>query len=141
MIGASDERMTILRMIESNKITVEQGSLLLGALGKPGEQAAPAAPVAAEPVAEAPSPASKAAGSGRRFRVLITDSVTGKNKVSVNLPLSLVRWGLHTGKKFSAEMDGIDVDELAALLEGGEDGQFIEVFDEEDGEHVRVFIE
>jgi hypothetical protein len=141
MIGASDERMTILRMIESNKITVEQGSLLLGALGKQGEQAAPAAPAAAEPAAEAPSPASKAAGSGRRFRVLITDSVTGKNKVSVNLPLSLVRWGLHTGKKFSAEMDGIDVDELAELLEGGEDGQFIEVFDEEDGEHVRVFIE
>lgn len=141
MNGASDERMTILRMIESNKITVEQGSMLLGALGKQGEQAAPTASQAAVPAAEIASPASKAAGSGRRFRVLITDSVTGKNKVSVNLPLSLVRWGLHTGKKFSAEMDGIDVDELAALLEGGEDGQFIEVFDEEDGEHVRVFIE
>ncbi len=141
MIGASDERMTILRMIESNKITVEQGSLLLGALGKQGEQAAPAAPQAAEPAAETPSPASKAAGSGRRFRVLVTDSVTGKNKVSVNLPLSLVRWGLHTGKKFSGEMDGIDMDELADLLEGGVDGQFIEVIDDEDGEHVRVFIE
>ena len=25
------------------------------------------------------------------------------------------------------------------MLEGGEDGQFIEVIDEEDGEHVRVF--
>jgi hypothetical protein len=138
MNGVSDERMTILRMIESNKITVEQGSLLLGALGKQGEQAAPQA---AEPAAETPSPASKPAGSGRRFRVLVTDSVTGKNKVSVNLPLSLVRWGLHTGKKFSGEMDGIDMDQLADLLESGEDGQFIEVIDEEDGEHVRVFIE
>ena len=138
MNGASDERMTILKMIESNKITVEQGSLLLGALGKQSEQAAPKA---AEPIGETPSLASKAAGSGRRFRVLVTDSVTGKNKVSVNLPLSLVRWGLHTGKKFSSEMDGIDVDELAEMLESGEDGQFIEVIDEEDGEHVRVFIE
>jgi len=141
MNGASDERMTILKMIESNKITVEQGSLLLGALGKQGEQAAPATAHAPEPSTEAPAPASKAANSGRRFRVLVTDTVTGKNKVSVNLPLSLVRWGLHTGKKFSSEMDGIDVDELAALLEGGEDGQFIEVIDEEDGEQVRVFIE
>ena len=138
MNGVSDERMTILKMIESNKITVEQGSLLLGALGKQSEQAAPKA---AEPIGETPSLASKAAGSGRRFRVLVTDSVTGKNKVSVNLPLSLVRWGLHTGKKFSSEMDGIDVDELAEMLESGEDGQFIEVIDEEDGEHVRVFIE
>ncbi len=141
MNGASDERMTILKMIESNKITVEQGSLLLGALGKQGEQAAPATAHAPEPSTEAPAPASKAAGSGRRFRVLVTDTVTGKNKVSVNLPLSLVRWGLHTGKKFSSEMEGIDVDELAELLEGGEDGQFIEVIDEEDGEQVRVFIE
>jgi hypothetical protein len=138
MNGVSDERMTILKMIESNKITVEQGSLLLGALGKQSEQAAPKA---SEPIGETPSLASKAAGSGRRFRVLVTDSVTGKNKVSVNLPLSLVRWGLHTGKKFSSEMDGIDVDELAEMLESGEDGQFIEVIDEEDGEHVRVFIE
>ena len=138
MNGASDERMTILKMIESNKITVEQGSMLLGALGKQGEQAAPKA---AEPFGETPAPASKAVGSGRRFRVLVTDTVTGKNKVSVNLPLSLVRWGLHTGKKFSSEMDGIDIDELAELLEGGEDGQFIEVIDEEDCEQVRVFIE
>ena len=141
MNGGSDERMTILRMIESNKITVEQGSMLLGALGKQGEQVAQGAPQAAEAVAETPAPASKAAGSARRFRVLVTDSVTGKNKVSVNLPLSLVRWGLRTGKKFSSDMEGIDVDELAEMLEGDENGQFIEVIDEEDGEHVRVFIE
>ena len=141
MNGASDERMTILKMIESNKITVEQGSLLLGALGKQGEQVAPAAARAPEASTEAPAPASKAAGSGRRFRVLVTDTVTGKNKVSVNLPLSLVRWGLRTGKKFSSDMEGIDVDELAEMLEGDENGQFIEVIDEEDGEHVRVFIE
>jgi hypothetical protein len=134
MNDLSDERMTILRMIESDKITAEQGSQLLAALGKGGE---PGAAKAAEARPEQSAPAS----NGRRFRVLVTDTVTGKNKVSVNLPLSIVRWGLRTGKKFSSDMDGIDVDELAALLEGGEDGQFIEVIDEEDGEQVRVFIE
>ncbi len=140
MNNLSEERMTILRMIESDKITVEQGSQLLSALGKQGEPAP--AKATAEAVADQSTPASKpAAGDGRRFRVLVTDTVTGKNKVSVNLPLGIVRWGLRTGKKFSSDMDGIDVDELAALLEGGEDGQFIEVIDEEDGEQVRVFIE
>jgi len=136
MNNLSDERMTILKMIESDKITVEQGSQLLAALGKASET------VAAGSTTEQPAAASKAASSnGRRFRVLVTDTVTGKNKVSVSLPLNIVRWGLRTGKKFSSDMDGIDMEELADMLEGGEDGQFIEVIDEEDGEHVRVFIE
>ena len=70
MIGASDERMTILKMIESNKITVEQGSQLLGALGKQAERAEPAAAHAAEPTTETAyprqqtQPAGKVAASG-----------------------------------------------------------------------------
>ena len=142
MNDMADERMTILKMIESNKITVEQGSQLLGALGKTPERAE-TPPPAAGATTDQPSPESKpvAAVDKRRFRVLITDSVSGKTKVSVNIPIGLVRWGMRTGKKFSSELDGIDMDELEALLTGGEGGQFIEVIDEEDGEHVRVFIE
>jgi hypothetical protein len=138
MLGATDERMTILRMIENNKITAEQGAQLLSAMGKTGETTtAPAAEIPQEQPAHSQAPASR----GRRFRVEVTDTVSGKHKVSVNLPIGLVRWGLRTGKKFSSDLDDIDMDELADMLEGGEDGQFIEVFDEEDGEHVRVFIE
>ena len=140
MFSATDERMTILKMIEGNKITAEQGAQLLSAMGKAGE--APAA-VSAQ-LGDAGQPMSDAGASPahtRRFHVEVTDLATGKHKVKVNLPLSLVRWGLHTGKKFSGELEDIDMDELAAMLEGDENGQFIEVFDEEDGEHVRVFIE
>lgn len=137
MVDTSEERMTILKMIESNKISVEQGSQLLEALGSAGAQRA----AAAAPAEAAPASQPAASGDKRRFRVLVTDTVTGKNKVSVNIPLSLVRWGMRTGKKFTSDLDGIDMDELADMLEGGEDGQFIEVVDEEDGEHVRIFIE
>jgi hypothetical protein len=138
MNAVSDERMTILRMIENNKITAEQGAQLLSAMGKTGETPAPPANDFTQPQ---PASTGAASGSARRFRVQVTDIASGKNKVSVNLPLSLVRWGLRTGKKFSSDLDDIDMDELANMLEGDEDGQFIEVFDEEDGEHVRVFIE
>lgn len=137
MNDMTDERMTILKMIESNKITVEQGSQLLGALGKAAERAETPPPTGGTEPAGKPS----GAGDKRRFRVLVTDTVTGKNKVSVNIPITLVRWGMRTGKKFSSELEGIDLDELAELLEGDESGQFIEVIDEEDGEQVRVFIE
>ena len=138
MITGTDERMTILRMIENNKITAEQGAQLLSAMGKAGE--APAPVIGEMPQAQ-PLPTSSPVGHGRRFRVQVSDIARGKNKVSVNLPLSLVRWGLRTGKMFSSDLEDIDMEELADMLEGGEDGQFIEVFDEEDGEHVRVFIE
>jgi hypothetical protein len=136
MNDMADERMTILKMIESNKITVEQGSQLLGALGKTAERVETPSP---QPAAPQVNPA--VTGDKRRFRVLVSDTVTGKTKVSVNIPIALVRWGMRTGKKFSSELDGIDLDELADMLDGGESGQFIEVIDEEDGEHVRVFIE
>jgi len=139
MNAGIDERMTILRMIENKNITAEQGAQLLSAMGKTGGAPAPAAD--APQAGPLPTSGTAAAGQGRRFRVQVSDIASGKNKVSVNLPLSLVRWGLQTGKKFSSEMEGIDVDELADLLDGGEDGQFIEVIDEEDGEQVRVFIE
>ena len=142
MNDMADERMTILKMIESNKITVEQGSQLLGALGKTAERLETPPPVAGvAPAQAAPQGNPAAAGDKRRFRVLVSDTVTGKTKVSVNIPIALVRWGMRTGKKFSSELDGIDTDELADMLDGGESGQFIEVIDEEDGEHVRVFIE
>ena len=140
MITGTDERMTILRMIENNKITAEQGAQLLSAMGK-AEQAPDPLVGDLPPAQPLPTSANAPIGHGRRFRVQVSDIASGKSKVSVNLPLSLVRWGLRTGKKFSSDLEDIDMEELADMLEGGEDGQFIEVFDEEDGEHVRVFIE
>jgi hypothetical protein len=142
MFTGSDERMTILKMIEENKITAEQGAQLLGVLGKPGE-VIPPTPQPPAPPKDMPLPISKSPLSTnvRRFRVLVTDVATGKNKVSVTLPMGLVRWGLHTGARYSSELQDIDLNELADLLESGVDGPLIDVVDEEDGEHVQIFIE
>jgi len=59
----------------------------------------------------------------------------------VRLPMRLVHWGMKVGSRYTDELEGIDMDELASALEEGGDGQLIDVIDEEDGEHVQVFIE
>ena len=73
----NEERLTILRMIEQGKISAEDGTRLIQALGGDATDVAPAA-------------ASKA----QFMRIRVTDSVTGRQKVSVNVPLAIVTLGL-----------------------------------------------
>jgi hypothetical protein len=129
MLSSTDERTTILRMIDEQKITAEQGTQLLTALGNPSTPQA------------APKAQQDPATQGRTFRVLVTDSGSGKVKTSVKIPLGLVRWGLKFGSRYSSEVEGVDMEELADLIAGGDQGEIIEVIDEEDGENVKIFIE
>lgn len=122
---ANEENLKILRMIEERRITAEQGAQLLVSGNKPADE-----------VAQAPK-----TGKWRYFRVLITDTTSGKVRTSVTLPLSLVKWGLKVGGQFSPEVKGIDVDELSEILNTETQGKLIDVMDEEDGEHVEIFIE
>lgn len=122
----NEENLKILRMIEEGRITAEQGAQLLGSGTKPASEVVPVAPKT---------------GKGHYFRVLITDTSSGKVRTSVTLPLSLVKWGLKVGGKFAPEVEGIDFDELNEIIQGEASGKLVEVMDEEDGEHVQIFIE
>ena len=65
--------------------------------------------------------------------------VTGKAKATVNLPLRLVDAGLGIASQYAP---GVAFDELVeAINAGAEGGKIIDVIDEEDGEHVKIFIE
>ena len=127
----NEENLKILRMIEERRITAEQGAQLLASGSKPASEVA---------VAATPAPATKS-GKTRWFRVLVTDTASDKVRVSVRLPLSLVKWGMKVGGQFAPEVKGIDVDELSEILNSETDGKLVEVMDEEDGEHVQIFIE
>jgi len=127
-MATPEERMQILKMIEAKQITAEEGAKLLGALGeKDRESAAPQ-----------PSPAT----TGKWFRVRVTDMKTGRRKVSVNIPLGLVDVGLKMGAKFApAGLEGLDMNQIMTAIKNGGEGKVVDVEDEEDGEHVEVFIE
>jgi hypothetical protein len=114
-------------MVDENRITADQGARLLEALcetEKSGQSTQLASTI----------------DKAQYFRVLVTDSVTGRTKTSVTLPMRLVRWGLTVGSQYSPELGDVNLEELANILEST-DGQIVEVIDEEDGEHVRIFIE
>jgi len=127
----NDERIKILRMVQDGKITPEEATQLLQALegSTKTDRSAPAA-----------APASPAGGA-RWFRVRVTDSDTGKTRVNIRLPMSVVTSGIKMGMRFAPEVEGLDINTLIEAIRSGETGQIVDVVDEEDGEHVEVFLE
>ncbi len=126
-MATTEERMKILTMIREGKITAEEGAKLLSALGDSQKSSR--------------SPATKASGEPRWFRVRVTDLVSGKTKVSVNIPFGLMEWGLQIGAQFAPEVGELDFEQLKEMLKSGVAGKVVDVIDEEDGEHVEIFIE
>ena len=135
-MSTSDERMKILELLQDGKITAAQAAQLLEAV-----VTSSAGPSGARPSIAAPYPAASGTGQGRWLRVRVTDMDTGKNRVNVRLPLSLVSSGIKMGMRFAPEVEGLSLDELTAFIQSGEVGQIVDLFDEEDGEHVEVYIE
>jgi hypothetical protein len=93
---------------------------------------------------EKSSTESEQKGSIRRprwLRVRVLNSETGDNKVSVNIPMAMVRFGLGVARIFSPEMKNVGMDELDELMNNAESGLLVEVQDEESKEHVSVFID
>jgi len=128
----SEERMKILNMIQEGKISAEEGLQLLNALDLVDRKAAKA------------DKAEKANGVspvGKFFRVTVTDIDSGKNRVNVRLPISVVMAGVKMGARFSPEVEGLDMQQLIRMVESGATGKIVDVLDDEDGEHVEVFIE
>lgn len=134
-----EERLKILKMIQDGKITADQGVQLLEALDEGAKRVKPPAPPPG--VAEAGSMGTISRGSPRWFRVHVTDTTTGKTRVNVRLPVGLVSAGVKMGARFAPQVEGLDPEELMRFLNSGEIGKIIDVYDEEDGERVEVFIE
>ncbi len=124
-MATNDERMKILRMIDEGKITAEEGAKLLSTLGE-----------SRKPTRKLGNP--PAVGGARWLKVRVTDMMTGKAKATVNLPLGLVDAGLNIASKYAPD---VAFDELVEAINAGAEGKIIDVFDEEDGEHVEIFIE
>ncbi|MCO6449651.1 MAG: hypothetical protein J5I90_02570 [Caldilineales bacterium] len=118
----NEERLRILHMVQDGLISADEGAKLLAALGEESPRLTTAA------LATPSRP--------RWFRIRVSDSSTGRMKVNINMPLSLVDFGLKIGG-----VSGIDVDDLRAALQQTQGGKIVDVQDEEDGEHVEIFVE
>jgi hypothetical protein len=124
-MATSDERVKILKMVEEGKITAAEGAKLLAALSESRQ------------TARRPS-IKGTGGSASWLRVRVTDMITGKTKATVNLPLGLVDAGLNIASKYAPD---VAFDELVVAINEGAEGKIIDVYDEEDNEHVEIYIE
>ena len=129
-MATSEERVKILKLVQDGKISADQGVQLLEALQDPRKNKA-------EDVSGLP----KATQVARWFRVSVTDTNTGKVRVNVRLPVNLITAGVKMGARFSPEVEGLNMEQLMALIKAGEIGKIVDVVDEKDGEHVEVFLE
>ncbi|MBE3038802.1 MAG: hypothetical protein NTW99_05720 [Chloroflexi bacterium] len=123
-MATTEERMKILKMIEEGKLNAEEGAKLLAAL------------------ASANRPLGGLSASGAKWlRVRVTEVNTGRSKATVQIPISLMEAGMKIGAHFAPEIDGVNMDQLMEALRSGMTGKIIDVVDDEDGEHVEIFVE
>lgn len=127
MMATTEERMKILQMIREGKITAEEGAKLLSALTDTNK--------------ESRKTVVRPSEGARWFRVRVTDMASGKTKTSVNIPMGLMEWGLQIGAQFAPEVASINSEEIMEAFQSGIEGKIVDVVDEEDGEHVEIFID
>jgi DNA-binding transcriptional ArsR family regulator len=122
MNASAEERLKILEMLQDGTITPEEASELLDALSVREKQSQRQQP--------------------RWLRIRVTDTDTGQSRVDVTLPVGIVRAGLKMGARFGSGIENLDLDEetLENVLLGGK-GYIVNVTDEEDGEHVEIFLD
>ena len=126
-MASSEERMKILKMIEDGKLSAEEGTKLLATLSEKRGPTPPRAP--------------GMPGAPRWLRIRVTDVHSGRSKASVQIPLALVDAGMKIGAHFAPEVEGVDMANVMEALRAGMTGKIIDVTDDEDGEHVEIYVE
>jgi hypothetical protein len=119
--------MKILKMIEEGKLSAEEGTKLLTALSDKRVPMPPRPP--------------GMGGGPRWLRIRVTDVRSGRSKASVQIPLALVDAGMKIGAHFAPEVQGVDMSNVMEAVRAGMIGKIIDVTDEEDGEHVEIYVE
>jgi len=127
-MASTEERLQILKMIEEGKISAAEGAELLRALDTKGDRMQ-----AQEPL--------KGASAPRWFRVRVTDTRSGRNKVNINIPMGLVNVGMKMGARFAPEIEGKRLEEILETVRSGQLGKVMDITDEDDGERVEIFVE
>ena len=127
-MASSEERMKILKMIEEGKLSAEEGTKLLSALSDKRPPVPPRTP-------------GIPGGTPRWLRIRVTDVRSGRSKASVQIPLALVDAGMKIGAHFAPEVQGVDMSNVMDAIRSGMVGKIIDVTDEEDGEHVEIYVE
>ena len=139
-------RKEILEMLSQGEINAAEAARLLNQPdGEPAGKAEPAAKAEAEPAVKAPpEPAPPLPpppdGSLSWLKVQINHLDTGENKVSVNVPLPVFKFGFKVAQRFVPELEDLDVQELTRAVHESKQGLLADIKDKDDNTHIVVSI-
>lgn len=122
-MSISEERLRILKLIESGQVSAEEGSQLIEALGEPPRERA------------------RASAQPRTLRVRVTNLATRRQTINVTIPVSLVSVGLKLGARLAPRIAGANGEEIMRAIESGSTGRIFEMQDLDEGERVEIFVE
>jgi hypothetical protein len=129
MMATTEERMKILKMIDEGKISAEEGAKLLSALSDSRSRSMTGTGL------------NRGVGNARWLRVKVTDVASGRSKATVQIPIGLLDAGLKIGAHFAPEVEGVDLTQIMDAVRSGVTGKLVDVIDDEDGEHVEIYVE
>jgi hypothetical protein len=122
-MSISEERLRILKLIESGQVSAEEGSQLIEALGEP------------------PRERSRSSAQPRTLRVRVTNLATRRQTINVTIPVSLVSVGLKLGARLAPRLASANGEEILRAIESGSTGRIFEMQDLDEGERVEIFVE
>jgi hypothetical protein len=122
--SSPEERMRILKLIESGQVRAEEGAQLLEALGENAGRA-------------------RVHGrAGPRFlRVRVIDLHSQRQKINVTIPVSLVDIGLKLGARLAPRIAAASAQDILQAIDSGATGRILEVQDLEEAERIEIFME
>ena len=138
------DRLKILERVAAGEISAAAAADLLQNPSGAAEAAEPEALKKAEKHIVITEEPAAPAGQGKAptwFKVRVNDLQTGKQRVAVNIPFRMMRWGLRVGQRFAPELRDLDANVLDQMVADGTPGMLVEVVDNEDNEQVQIFLE
>ena len=131
----NEEYMRILKMIEEGKVTAEEGAELMKAVGGGGDEG--------EEKVENQLAGIKSSLHGKKIRIKITDTDTGKDKVNIRIPLRLAKIAeklIPREAKSKMENEGVDLGSILSNIDELVDGPLVDIDADDNDDHVNISI-
>jgi hypothetical protein len=137
----SEKRTEILKLLAAGKITAEEAAGLLTETPiESVKQPAPAAPPSPVHLSPPEPPKAPNGQQPKWLHIRVNDLDSGKSKVTVNIPIRMVKFGFNVGRRFASDLDDVNWDDLSKIMTE-EEGILFDVQDGEDGEHVQIYVD
>jgi hypothetical protein len=122
MAASTDERIRILRMVESGDVTAEEAARLLDSLQVKQEH-------------------TDERKRNRIVRVRVTNLANNRQKANVTVPVSLIDIGLRLATRLVPQIRGSALEDLLYAIEYGTTGRLLDLQDLEEGERIEIYAE